>query len=497
MAVSPKHFFGNMRADANLIAVDLGASSGRVARGTLQGGKLHLEVLHRFPNGPVNVAGRLYWDVLALWQEILAGLRLASKTGPVDSLGVDSWAVDFALLDGGGHLLDGVRCYRDPRTDGLMELAAAQLSPSELYRRTGSQFLSFNTLYQLLAVQRDAPRLLDTASQLLMLPDLLHAWLSGEQVGEHTNASTTQLYDPKQNSWALDIAAAFELPREIFPELRKAGSSLGTLLPSVIEETGFHHAQVVLPGSHDTASAVAAVPAASDSDWAYISSGTWSLVGVETRQPFLNEAARHANLTNEVGVDGTIRLLKNVMGLWIIQQCQRTWQMEIDLLLAQVADAPAFQAVIDPDDTRFLTPGFDMPQRIQAFCRASDQRVPEFPGEIARCVLESLALAYGRVIDELERVTQRTIQTIHIVGGGSQNHLLSQWTADATRRRVICGPVEATLVGNLLIQAVGLDRLSPEGVRDVVRASTELRQYDPRPGDWDVLADRLAAVTSQ
>jgi rhamnulokinase len=480
--------------DASLIAIDLGASSGRVARGELRGGELHVDVVHRFANAPVEVEGRHYWNVLGLWRELLEGLRAAAAGGPADAIGVDSWAVDYALLDRNGHLLDGVRCYRDPRTDGVMEHAFQTMPRDELYRRTGIQFLPFNTLYQLLAVKRDAPELLDTAEHLLMLPDLLHAWLTGVRSGEPTNASTTQLFDPQSNDWDTDLIETLGLPRRIFPELRPAGSTLGRLSPAVADATGLDDARVVLPGTHDTASAVAAVPASDTSDWAYISSGTWSLVGVETREPFLGEDARHANLTNEVGVDGTIRLLKNVMGLWVVQQCQRAWNMEIGEVLEVVPSAPAFAALIDPDDARFLPPGTDMPHRVQSFCRETGQRVPESPAEIARCVLESLALAYAKVLDDLERVTGNELRTVHIVGGGSQNALLSQWTADATGRRVVCGPVEATLLGNLLTQAVGIGVLARDAVRDVVRASSTLTEHLPAQAGWDEAAERFAAL---
>jgi rhamnulokinase len=472
-----------MAEPLRMVAVDLGASSGRVALGTLHDDRLELEVLHRFANEPVPVQGRLYWDVLYLWHEILKGLKLAAARGSVASVGVDSWAVDYALLDAGGHLLDGVRCYRDRRTDGVMAKAFEVLPAQDIYRHTGIQFLPFNTLYQLLATQREAPALLAGASTFLMLPDLLNSWLCGKQVCELTNASTTQFMDATTGDWSAEVLNAFRLPRQIFPPIAAPGSVLATISPEIAEVTGLEGTVVVAPGTHDTASAVAAVPAEGNS-WAYLSSGTWSLLGAELPAPLLTDAASGANFTNEGGVFGTTRFLKNVMGLWILQECVRSWEADLPALLQTLSPTPSFAQFIDPDDPRFLPPGKDMPQRVQAFCHETDQDVPDGPQEITRCILESLALKYSLVLEQLQTLLDRPVETLHIVGGGSQNALLSQWTADACGCRVLCGPTEATLYGNLLVQAQALGRLQVHELRQVVRRSETLTSYQPFDHDW-------------
>jgi rhamnulokinase len=466
-----------------MVAIDLGASSGRVALGTLHGGRVRVEVLHRFPNVPVKVHGRLYWDVLYLWQETLRGMKLAAARGPIASIGVDSWAVDYALLDQGGHLLDGVRCYRDRRTNGVMEEAFRTLSAEAIYRRTGIQFLPFNTLYQLVATKRDAPRLLAGASALLMLPDLLHFWLSGRQVCEATNASTTQFMNPVTRAWATEVLDAFGIPARILPRIVAPGTVLGDVTDEVVEATGMVGTLVVAPGTHDTASAVAAAPA-DGGTWAYLSSGTWSLLGAELTKPLVTEDARRANFTNEAGVFGTTRLLKNVMGLWILQECVKSWNVDLLELLASIDPRPRQSQFINPDDARFLPPGADMPDRVRAFCRDTDQPIPEQPGEITRCILESLALQYAVVLQELEGLLGTTVDTLHIVGGGSQNLLLSQWTADTCGCRVLCGPDEATLFGNLLMQAHALGRIRQDELRSLVRGSVATTSFTPSGHDW-------------
>lgn len=433
-----------------MVAVDLGASSGRVALGTLTSERLELEVLHRFENAPVTVQGRLYWDVLYLWSEICKGLKIAGTKGNILSLGVDSWAVDYALLSDQDHLLDGVRCYRDERTEGVMERAFEVISKEEIYRHTGLQFLSFNTLYQLLATRQEAPSLLKGTKRLLMVPDLLHFWLSGRQVCEATNASTTQFFDPMKRDWSEELLEKFGLSADILPEIVPPGTVLGLLRDDVAGMTGLEGTLVVAPGTHDTASAVAAVPAEGDA-WAYLSSGTWSLLGVERPEPLLSEAARRANFTNEGGVFGTVRFLKNVMGLWILQVCVRSWEADLTTLLERLSSTPSFEQFIDPDDARFLYPGSDMPRRVQDFCRETGQKIPENELQITRCILESLALKYSLITDQLRELSAQPIDVLYIVGGGSNNRVLSQWTADACRCRVICGPNEATLYGNLLV----------------------------------------------
>ncbi|WP_034388934.1 rhamnulokinase family protein [Deinococcus sp. YIM 77859] len=476
---------------ARHVAIDLGASSGRVALGTVRDGKLVVEVLHRFSNGGVPVQGGLYWDVLGLWREILHGLRLAAGHGPIDSVGVDSWAVDYALLDEHDLLLDGVHHYRDPRTNGVMEALVAAVGRETIYDTTGIQFLPFNTAYQLAAHERQAPGLLGRARRLLLLPDLLHFWLSGRSVTERTNASTTQLYDPRRDEWAWPLLRAFALPAGLFPEIVPAGTVLGEIKPEIARETGLEATRVIAPATHDTASAVAAVPARGEG-WAYVSSGTWFLVGVETPRPIMTPEALRHNLTNEAGVDGTTRLLKNVMGLWIVQECRRAWgNVDYAELYAEAEAAPPGGPLIDPDDPRFLPPGPDMPGRVQRFCEETGQAVPGTRAQIVRCILESLALRTAQVLAQLEAVTGRVIHTVHVVGGGSQVHFLNGLIAEACNRRVIAGPVEATLIGNLLVQAEACGSIPTGHRRTIVLASEPLHTFEPGTGT-PFPPDRLA-----
>lgn len=470
------------------LAIDLGASSGRVALGTVRDGRLDVEVLHRFPNGGVplpNAEGSgLYWDVLGLWREVLAGLTLAARRGPVASVGVTSWAVDYALLDGNGRLLDGVHHYRDPRTDGVMAEFLGRVPRAEVYAHTGIQFLPFNTAYQLLAHERQSPGLLGRAQRLLLVPDLLHFWLSGQAVTEVTNASTTQLYDPQRGDWSPEMLRACGIPASLLPRVVQPGHDLGELRPEIAALTGLRGTRVIVPATHDTASAVAAVPAQGGADgatdWAYVSSGTWSLVGVETPAPILSRSALDQNLTNEAGVGGTTRLLKNVMGLWPLQQCREAWGADFAELYREAAHLDAGGPRIDPDDARFLPPGLDMPERVQAECRETGQAVPVTPAEITRCVLDSLAARTAQVLDGIERVTGQPIRRVHVVGGGAQIELLNQLIADASGKEVVAGPVEATLTGNLLIQAEALGGIPAGHRREVVRASQPLRTFQPR-----------------
>lgn len=443
-------------------AVDLGASGGRVGLGALDRGRLELEVVHRFPNEPVRAGSGLYWDAHGLWQQVLRGLRLAGQRarergGRVASVGVDSWAVDFALLDEHGLILDGVRHYRDPRTRGLMRDTVEQIGRERLYELTGTQFLSFNTVYQLLAVRRDTPGLLARARKLLMVPDLMHCWLCGSSVGELTNASTTGLLDPRTRRWSQPVLDALELPSHFLPEVVEPGTVLGPLTPEVQRDTHLDGAVVVAVATHDTASAVAAVASRAPGQ-AYLSSGTWSLVGVQTRQPVLTPAALDAGLSNEAGIGGTTRLLKNVAGLWILQECRRAWNEPDypELYAAAEAAAPG-GPTFDPNDPRLLAPGADMPERVRSLCRERGQRAPDTRGEIVRSILESLALAYAPVLVQLERATSTPITTLHVVGGGARAVLLNRLTAEATGRQVIAGPADATLAGNLLVQAAAFD----------------------------------------
>ncbi len=480
-----------MSSPKKLLAFDLGAESGRGVLGLFDGKQLRLEVIHRFPNGGVRTLDSIHWDVLRLYSEMVQGLRIAAtEHGGVDALGVDTWGVDFALLGRGGTLLGNPRHYRDPHTEGAMDLAFRRVPRADLYRQTGMQFMRFNSLYQLLALQRDRSPLLEVAETLLFMPDLFHYFFTGLKVNEYTDASTSQLLDPRSRQWAYGLLAAFELPRHLFGTIVQPGTVLGPLRSALAEETGLNGVPVIAPGSHDTAAAIAAVPAGS-APWAYISSGTWSLMGVELNEPLLTEQALAYNFTNEGGVGGTVRFLKNIMGLWLVQECRRIWEREgaslsYEYLCRLAEQAPPFVSLMDPDDASFVLPP-NMPAALADFCRRSGQPAPDDAGATVRCALESLALCYRRVLERLEELTGKRIDVIHIIGGGSQNVLLNQFTADACNRPVLAGPVEATAIGNVLVQAIGLGLLgSLADAREVVRRSFEVRTYEPRsPEAWE------------
>ena len=483
---SDLRFESSERSSAR-IAIDLGASGGRVALGWLEDGKLELEILHRFPNGPVPLptarGERLYWDILSLWQNVLHGLKLCAERARVlnrnvSSVAVDSWAVDYALLDGNGFLLDGVHHYRSGRLEGVMEGVLEGGSREMLFEHTGLQFLPFNTLYQLLAQHREQPETLERAGVFLMVPDLLHHWLGGRAMCERTNASTTQFYDPKAQEWSLEVLEGQGLPSHFFPELVNAGTDLGEVSSEISQLTGLEGTRIIAPATHDTASAVVAAPLEGVGS-AYLSSGTWSLLGLETASPVMTPEALEGNFTNEAGVDGTNRLLKNVMGLWILQECRRSWgDLEWSTLYHEAEAAPPGNGVLNVDDPRFLPPGLDMPQRV-GLVALEGGLILETRGEIVWAVLEGLAHKYAQVLSQLERIAGVPISTVHIVGGGSQVNLLNQLTADLTGRRVVAGPVDATLVGNLLVQMSASGTLEPDKRREVVRRSFNLREYLP------------------
>lgn len=467
-----------------MVAIDLGASSGRVVIGHVGADQLDLEEVHRFPNDPVRLAEGLHWDILRLYHEIKEGLRRAGRAAPdAISVGIDAWAVDYGLLDADGRLLGEVYHYRDARNGAGVEWIHRHVSRGDLYARNGIQFLPFNTLYQL-AAARGSPALAAAAS-LLLIPDLLGFWLSGERLAEATNASTTGLLDIVTHTWLEDLAALAGANPRILPSLASPGQIVGALRASVAEETGFAGV-LTLVGSHDTASAVAAVPA-TDSAFAYISCGTWSLVGLELAAPIRTEASRTANFTNELGIDGRVRYLRNVMGLWLLQECLRSWAEQssgedLDALLAAAARLPADGPVIDPDDARFLPPG-DMPARLAQACRDAGLPVPRSRAALVRCILDSLAAAYARAVDDAQRLAGLTVSVIHLVGGGSRNELLCRLTAEATGLPVVAGPVETTSLGNILVQARahGLISGSLEDLRALVRATQPVRRFEPAP----------------
>jgi rhamnulokinase len=472
------------------LAVDLGAESGRVMAGLWDGKRIRLEELHRFSNGPVQLAGALRWDILRLWSEVQNGLTLAARShgNKVKSIGVDTWGVDSVLLSKSDEMVCQPFHYRDARTRGLMEKAFARVPRAEIFAATGVQFMELNTLYQLLALQKDSPEVLAAADCLLMMPDFFHWCLSGIKAAEFTNATTTQFFHPANRTWSYSLLKKFGLPTGILPKVVEPGTSLGALRQSVSVETGLGKVQVIAPASHDTASAVAAVPVSSAEEgaWAYLSSGTWSLMGLELRQAQLSSKALELNITNEGGVDGTFRVLKNITGLWLVQQCKRAFEndgkaFEYAQLVRLAKDAPPLRSFMDPDDPRFTNPS-SMPAAIQQFCRETNQPVPKSPGAFIRCALESLALKYQVVLARLEEIAAKRVETIHVVGGGSKNHLLDQFTADACNREVVAGPVEATALGNVLVQARACGEIeSLAELRSVVRQSSEMETFTPDP----------------
>jgi rhamnulokinase len=472
-------------------AVDLGASSGRVMTARIGDGLLDLTEVHRFPNQPVRAGGTLHWDILALYRNALEGLRAAA---PLTSVGIDSWAVDYGLLDASGSLLGNPVHYRDSRTDGVMEELRAEIADEKLYDLTGLQFLPFNTVYQLVAAARSGA--LSRAETLLLIPDLLAYWLTGEAGAELTNASTTALFDVRSRTWSTALLERLGIPTGLFPALREPGDPAGTMLAETGLPAGL---PVTAVASHDTASAVAAVPASGDR-FAYISCGTWSLVGVELPAPVLSAASLAANFTNEAGVDGTTRYLRNVMGLWLLQESLRAWgspelagAQGLQGLLDAAASLPPFRALVNPDAAEFLPPG-DMPARIAAYCRRTGQEEPANEAATVRCILDSLALGHRAAVRQAAALSGRDLEVIHLVGGGSRNALLCQLTADACGLPVIAGPVEATALGNVLVQAraFGVVKDLAE-MRDLVARTQHLRRYEPR-GDESAWAEASARI---
>jgi rhamnulokinase len=436
-------------------AIDLGASSGRVVVGEMRDGRMHMREVHRFANGAVQAGHGLFWDALGLWREIKTGLRAAGQIGQISTVGVCTWGVDYALLDARGELMGNPRSHRDHRTDGVMTQALAQLGRERIFNSTGIQFMSINTLYQLMAERRDNPAGLERAAHWLMMPDLFHYWLTGEAINEYTNASTTQLMDMRSGRWSDDLIAAADLPRRLFTQPVQPGANLGKLRADVAAETGLHDARVIVVGTHDTASAVAALQPLTPGE-AYISSGTWSLVGVAAPKAVITPQALAANMTNEGGCFDTIRLLKNVMGMWLIQRCRDEWAQAgtahtFEEIVA-MAQASACRSMVDAASERLLNPQ-NMVDEIRALCSETSQPVPNLPADVARCVFESLAQTYTRVLGELESVSGTPIHTVHVVGGGAKNTLLNNLTAAACGKRVIAGESEATSLGNLLVQA--------------------------------------------
>ncbi len=489
------------------LAADLGASSGRIVAGLFDGNKLTLEDVHRFENGAVHAGGNMHWDLLRQWTDIEDGLRAASaKYGDsIGSIGVDTWGVDFGLLGRNDELLGNPRHYRDPHTLGILDTAFKTVSREDIFAASGLQFMEFNTLYQLLAMKLQQSSILDAAESMLLVPDLFHWLLTGVKSNEVTNATTTQFYNPQTKSWATDLLERFSLPTHILGELTPPGTNIGGLRQEVRNATGLSaDVNVVLPGTHDTASAVMAVPAKSQPgaapDWCYISSGTWSLMGVEVPEPVVSDRCRELNFTNEGGVGGTTRLLKNIAGLWLVQECRRIWKLGgkdygWSELVAFAQQAAPLRSLIDPNHSCFVAPE-NMPKQIQQHCRDTGQLVPETEGQIIRCVLEGLALRYRLVHSWLEELSGSKLGTIHIVGGGTQNRELCQMAADACNCRVVAGPVEATAIGNLMVQIVATGAVgSIAEAREVIRNSFDVQEFLPEnPAPWDDAFGRFQGV---
>jgi rhamnulokinase len=484
---------------AVMAAVDLGAQSGRVAVGRFDGSQLTVSEAHRFVNQPLDVGGTLRWDIGGLYREAIDGLRAASRDTTVDSVAVDAWAVDFGLLDAAGDLIENPVHYRDARRASAAQNVLAQVPARELYERTGIQLLTINSIFELAAMAAEDDPALAAADALLLVPDLFHHWLCGSTTSEFTNATTTQCLDAATASWAADLLERLGIPTRIFPDVVAPGTPLGALTAEAQAATGLESATVVAVATHDTGSAVAAVPFNRKGS-IFLSVGTWSLVGVELDEPLINDATFAANLTNEGGVAGTFRLLRNVTGLWLLDECRRSWagqgqEHTFDELVELARTAPPLRAFVDPNAEVFLEPG-DMPSRIRQFCRQTHQPEPTSVGETARCILESLALKHAETVDLLRDVTGSDPAELHVVGGGARNELLCAWTAEATGLPLLAGPEEATILGNLLVQAMALGEIgSLDEARDVVRASFAPTTYDPEQGaEWLEARERFALL---
>lgn len=469
-----------------VLAFDIGASSGRAVLGQFEDGKLAIKEIHRFPNQPVQVGNHMYWDVLRLFYEIKQGILKAynQEDNPIDSLAIDSWAVDFGLLDKNGELLANPYHYRDRHTTGMMDEVFHKVSKKEIFKKTGIQFMDINTIYQLYAMKKAESAILEQADTFLMMPALLRYFLTGEKHSEFTNATTTQLFNPQTNYWDNQLLEKLGFPKHIFNETVRPGTTVGRLLPSICEELGLESTiPVMAVGEHDTASAVVAVPNNNEQqDFAYLSCGTWSLLGTEVSNAVINDKSLEWNMTNEGGVNNTFRLLKNIMGLWILQECNRIWEVEgesisFDEQRELIMQVEPFQAFIDPDHSMFIKPT-NMPQQIQEYCKQTNQFVPNTKGEILRCILESLSLKCRFVLERLEDLTGTSFSYLHMVGGGIQNTLLCQYTANAIKRPVFAGPIEASSIGNILTQYQGLGLIKNlQEARIIVKNSFPIKEY--------------------
>jgi rhamnulokinase len=490
-------------AGTNFLAFDLGAESGRAVVGTLKKGKLELNEKHRFPNPTGRMRGHLHWNLLQQWEELKTGLRkVADEKIHLAGIGVDTWGVDFGFLGKSGEILGNPYHYRDARTEGVMEKTFKRVPRADIFDATGIQFMPINSLYQMMAMVDSKDWPLAQAEMMLFVPDIFNYLFTGERKSEFSIASTSQMYDMRKNAWAAPMLTRLGIPTRILPEVVPSGTIIGPLLKSVAEECGAASVPVIAPGLHDTASAVAAVPAEGD-DWCYISSGTWSLMGVEIPAPIINDKSLKYNYTNEGGVGGKIRFLKNIMGMWLIQECRRHFRKEghehTYAELTQMAGrAKGFNALIDPDYAPFLSPG-EIPVKIEQYCKETRQNAPTTRGDFVRTCLDSLALTYRRTLEGLEDILGRKIAVIHIVGGGCQNELLNQMTADATGRPVVAGPIEGTAMGNILVQAMAVGEIKDLAeARAIIRASFPVERFEPRDQKpWDKAYARFRELTAR
>lgn len=495
-APSAAPLLGRQAESPHVLAFDLGASSGRAIIGTLQDGRLSIEEIHRFPNEPVQAGDHIYWDILRLLHEVKRGILKAERSFCIDSIGIDSWAVDFGLLDSAGELLGNPYHYRDHQTDGMMDEVFAVMPREEVFTRTGIQFMPINTVYHLAAMRKRDATVLREGETFLMIPDLLRYYLTDVRRCEFTNATTTQLWNPRQMTWDADLLERLNIPRHLFTEPVQPGTVIGPLGPGVCEELGVQPHPVIAVAEHDTASAVAAVPA-TEAEFAYLICGTWSLLGTEVTEPVLTEQALEWNFTNEGGVNHTYRLLKNIMGLWLLQECRHAWEKEGHTysfadLVEMASDAVPFAALIDPDAAQFLNPPH-MPTAIHDYCVRTGQAPPETIGATVRCIMESLALKYRYVLERTERLAGTKYSGLHMVGGGIHNETLCQFTADAIGRPVWAGPAEASAIGNVLVQLIALGHIDDlAAARQHVRDSFPLRHYEPQDADvWDEVYGRF------
>jgi len=476
-----------------VLAFDFGASSGRAMLGTFDGEKISLQEIHRFSNDPIMVSGSFHWDILRLFFEIKQGILKCIHSGNADisAIGIDTWGVDFGLLDCNGKLIGNPYHYRDSRTNGMIEKACEMVGKEFIFNQTGTQIIWFNTVYQLLSMQQSGDASLPTANTMLFTPDLFNYFLTGQKVTERTIASTSQIYNPTTKDWAFELIDKLNIPRALLTNIVDSGTVVGTLTKEISEELDAPQVKVIAVASHDTASAVVSVPAVENEDYAYISSGTWSLMGIESDEPIINEKSYQHNFTNEIGHNGKVRFLKNIMGLWIVQECKRQWEREGETvsfaeLEGDAMAATPFESFIDPDNEVFATPG-NMPRRIKEFCQKTGQKVPQTKGEIMRCVYQSLALKYKYVILALEDILDKSLSTIHIVGGGIKDTTLCRFASDATNKKIIAGPVEATAIGNICVQLITLGEIADiKSAREIIANSFEQTVYSPVNSDlWD------------